>query len=42
MNNDELDNLENSLVPVPDKVVVDTPDEPSDVTEDIVKAIDGK
>lgn len=39
MNDEELDTLEKSLVPEPDKVADDTPGEPSDVTEDIVEAI---
>ena len=50
MNDDELDSLEERLVPEPqvilsetvDGEVVDTPEEPSDVAEDIAKAIDGK
>ena len=39
MSNDELDVLEKSLLPEPNKVVDATPEEPSDVTEDIAKAI---
>lgn len=42
MDDEELDALENSLIPESDKVVDDTPDEPSDVAEDIVKVINGK
>ena len=42
MSNDKLDALEKSLLPEPaepNKVVDATPEEPSDVTEDIAKAI---